>query len=160
MGLNSNAHTLFWFWSFSSGSIFVYIQASCVNGSCGVHLNTRLASSIKLVKTAELDPKKNYILGIHPHGIMCAGGYTCFSTESCGFAETFPGMRSSLAVLAGLFRLPLFREFIMSAGICTRKRALFQRAFQRANNMSRLLCLPLRQRLTPTKIIVSQCNRS
>ena len=76
---------------------------------------------IKLVKTAELNPKKNYILGIHPHGIMCAGGFTCFSTESCGFTEAFPGMRSSLAVLSGLFRLPLFREYIMSAGICTRK---------------------------------------
>ncbi|KAM6983422.1 2-acylglycerol O-acyltransferase 3b [Tautogolabrus adspersus] len=72
---------------------------------------------VKLVKTAELNPNKNYILGCHPHGIMSAGAFTCFSTESCGFTDMFPGVKASLAVLAGLFRLPLFREYIMCAGL-------------------------------------------
>ncbi|XP_035522626.1 2-acylglycerol O-acyltransferase 3b [Morone saxatilis] len=72
---------------------------------------------VKLVKTAELNPNKNYILGCHPHGIMSAGAFTCFSTESCGFTEVFPGVRSSLAILGGLFRIPLFREYIISAGL-------------------------------------------
>ncbi|XP_051256734.1 2-acylglycerol O-acyltransferase 3b [Dicentrarchus labrax] len=72
---------------------------------------------IKLVKTAELNPNKNYILGCHPHGIMSAGAFACFSTESCGFTEVFPGVRSSLAILGGLFRIPLFREYIISAGL-------------------------------------------
>ncbi|KAM9847187.1 2-acylglycerol O-acyltransferase 3b [Aulostomus maculatus] len=72
---------------------------------------------IKLVKTAELNPNRNYILGCHPHGIMSVGGFACFSTDSCGFAEAFPGMRSTLVVLAGLFRIPLLREYIMSADI-------------------------------------------
>ncbi|KAI1902807.1 hypothetical protein AGOR_G00019920 [Albula goreensis] len=73
---------------------------------------------VKLVKTAELDPSKNYILGSHPHGIMCAGAFSCFSTESSGFAQAFPGMRSCLAILAGLFRMPLYRDYLMSAGMC------------------------------------------
>lgn len=72
---------------------------------------------IKLVKTADLSPNKNYILGCHPHGIMSAGAFSCFTTESCGFTEMFPGIRSCLAILAGLFRIPLFREYIMSAGL-------------------------------------------
>uniref|UniRef100_A0A3B3UXD1 Acyltransferase n=1 Tax=Poecilia latipinna TaxID=48699 RepID=A0A3B3UXD1_9TELE len=72
----------------------------------------------QLVKTADLSPNKNYILGSHPHGIMCAGAFACFSTESCGFAETFPGVKSTLAILAGLFKIPLFREYLMSAGLC------------------------------------------
>ncbi|XP_044079672.1 2-acylglycerol O-acyltransferase 3b isoform X2 [Siniperca chuatsi] len=72
---------------------------------------------VKLVKTGELNPNKNYILGCHPHGIMSAGAFTCFSTESCGFNEMFPGVRSSLAILAGLFRIPLLREYIMCAGL-------------------------------------------
>ncbi|XP_020507071.1 2-acylglycerol O-acyltransferase 3b [Labrus bergylta] len=72
---------------------------------------------VKLVKTAELNPNKNYILGCHPHGIMSAGAFTCFSTESCGFTELFPGVKANLAILAGLFRIPLFREYIMSAGL-------------------------------------------
>ncbi|KAJ3588977.1 hypothetical protein NHX12_009828 [Muraenolepis orangiensis] len=77
----------------------------------------------KLVKTGELSPKKNYILGIHPHGIMCAGGFTCFSTEGCGFAEAFPGVRSTLAVLTGLFRIPLFRDYLMRIGLLPVSRA-------------------------------------
>ncbi|KAI4813695.1 hypothetical protein KUCAC02_002928 [Chaenocephalus aceratus] len=72
---------------------------------------------IKLVKTAELNPNKNYIVGIHPHGIMCVGAFTCFSTESCGFKELFPGLTSNLVTLAGVFRLPLFREYAMCIGL-------------------------------------------
>ncbi|XP_051540571.1 diacylglycerol O-acyltransferase 2-like isoform X4 [Myxocyprinus asiaticus] len=72
---------------------------------------------VKLVKTAELSPSKNYILGCHPHGIMCVGAFTCFSTDHSGFAKTFPEVRPTLAILAGLFHLPLFREYIMCAGL-------------------------------------------
>jgi len=72
---------------------------------------------VKLVKTAELNPNKNYILGCHPHGIMSCGAFVCFTTEYAGFKETFPGVRSCLAVLAGLFRVPLFREYLMCAGL-------------------------------------------
>ncbi|XP_023139805.1 2-acylglycerol O-acyltransferase 3b [Amphiprion ocellaris] len=72
---------------------------------------------IKLVKTAELNPNKNYVLGCHPHGIMSAGAFACFSTDSCGFTEAFPGVRPTLAILAGLFRIPLFREYLMCADI-------------------------------------------
>ncbi|KAL2094916.1 hypothetical protein ACEWY4_009635 [Coilia grayii] len=72
---------------------------------------------VKLVKTAELSPSKNYIVGCHPHGIMSVGAFSCFGTESCGFAEAFPGVRSCLAILAGLFRIPLYRDYIMSAGL-------------------------------------------
>uniref|UniRef100_A0A671NVL2 Acyltransferase n=1 Tax=Sinocyclocheilus anshuiensis TaxID=1608454 RepID=A0A671NVL2_9TELE len=72
---------------------------------------------VKLVKTAELNPSKNYIVGCHPHGIMCVGAFSCFSTDRNGFVETFPGIRPTLAILAGLFRLPLFREYILSAGL-------------------------------------------
>ncbi|KAK5601036.1 hypothetical protein CRENBAI_005271 [Crenichthys baileyi] len=73
---------------------------------------------VKLVKTADLNPNKNYIFGSHPHGIMCVGAFACFSTESCGFAETFPGVKSTLVILAGLFKIPLFREYLMCAGLC------------------------------------------
>jgi len=36
---------------------------------------------IKIVKTAELDPKQNYLLGSHPHGILCTGAVGAFGTE-------------------------------------------------------------------------------
>ncbi|KAA0717267.1 Diacylglycerol O-acyltransferase 2 [Triplophysa tibetana] len=72
---------------------------------------------VKLVKTAELNSSKNYILGCHPHGIMCFGAFSCFSTDRNRFAETFPGVRPTLAVLAGLFRIPILREYLMCAGL-------------------------------------------
>ncbi|XP_043818448.1 2-acylglycerol O-acyltransferase 3 [Dromiciops gliroides] len=73
---------------------------------------------IKLVKTAELPPDKNYVLGSHPHGIICAGTFCNFATESNGFSRQFPGLRPFLAGLAGLFRLPVYRDYLMSCGLC------------------------------------------
>ncbi|MCI4394655.1 hypothetical protein PGIGA_G00170840 [Pangasianodon gigas] len=87
---------------------------------------------VKLVKTAELSPSKNYILGCHPHGIMSIGAFSCFSTETGGFGQAFPGMRSSLAILAGLFRMPLFREYIMFAGLLPVSKACLEYVLRQA----------------------------
>uniref|UniRef100_A0A8B9QY91 Acyltransferase n=1 Tax=Anas platyrhynchos TaxID=8839 RepID=A0A8B9QY91_ANAPL len=73
---------------------------------------------VSLVKTHELSPSHNYIIGSHPHGILCVGAFCNFVTGSTGFAEMFPGIRPSLTTLAGNFRLPLFREYLMSGGLC------------------------------------------
>ncbi|XP_067412623.1 2-acylglycerol O-acyltransferase 3 [Emydura macquarii macquarii] len=73
---------------------------------------------IKLVKTADLPPNRSYVLGSHPHGIACAGAAASFCTEGAGFSQHFPGLQPSLALLAGLFRLPLYREYMMSTGMC------------------------------------------
>uniref|UniRef100_K7GFN2 Acyltransferase n=1 Tax=Pelodiscus sinensis TaxID=13735 RepID=K7GFN2_PELSI len=73
---------------------------------------------IKLVRTAALPPDRSYVLGSHPHGIMCAGAFKAFCTEGSGFSRLFPGLRPSLALLAGLFPLPVYREYMMSAGMC------------------------------------------
>lgn len=71
------------------------------------------------MKTTELNPNKNYIFGYHPHGIMSAGAFISFGTDSCGFAQVFPGVRPTLVVLAGLFKIPIFREYLMSGGMFT-----------------------------------------
>lgn len=68
------------------------------------------------MKTAELPPTRNYVLGSHPHGIICAGAFSAFCTEGTGFSHTFPGIKSSLALLSGLFHLPVYREYMMSSG--------------------------------------------
>uniref|UniRef100_A0A8D0C0I1 Acyltransferase n=1 Tax=Salvator merianae TaxID=96440 RepID=A0A8D0C0I1_SALMN len=72
---------------------------------------------IKLVKTAELPATKNYVLGSHPHGIICAGAFSAFCTEATGFTRHFPGLKPSLALLAGLFHLPVYRDYMMSSGM-------------------------------------------
>ncbi|XP_066578413.1 2-acylglycerol O-acyltransferase 3b isoform X2 [Amia ocellicauda] len=73
---------------------------------------------ITLVKTAELSPGRHYVLGSHPHGIMCLGVFCCFGTNAAGFPHLFPGLRPHLATLAGLFRLPVYREYLMTSGMC------------------------------------------
>ncbi|XP_004620957.1 2-acylglycerol O-acyltransferase 3 [Sorex araneus] len=73
---------------------------------------------IKLVKTAELPPDRNYVMGAHPHGIMCTGTACNFATESTGFSRCFPGLHASVATLASLFRLPVYRDYIMALGLC------------------------------------------
>ncbi|XP_027014433.1 diacylglycerol O-acyltransferase 2 [Tachysurus fulvidraco] len=73
---------------------------------------------IRLIKTHNLPPNRNYIFGYHPHGIFCFGAFCNFSTEATGFSKKFPGIKPSLATLAGNFRLPLLRDYLMSGGIC------------------------------------------
>ncbi|XP_007518045.2 2-acylglycerol O-acyltransferase 3 [Erinaceus europaeus] len=73
---------------------------------------------IKLVKTAELPPDRNYVLAAHPHGIMCTGVACNFCTESNGFSQHFPGLRPYLATLASLFHLPVYRDYLLALGMC------------------------------------------
>lgn len=73
---------------------------------------------VRLIKTHDLLPSRNYIFGYHPHGILCFGAFCNFSTEATGFSKKFPGIRPSLATLAGNFRFPVLRDYLMSGGIC------------------------------------------
>nr|XP_054097887.1 2-acylglycerol O-acyltransferase 2 isoform X5 [Callithrix jacchus] len=72
-----------------------------------------------LVKTAELDPSRNYIAGLHPHGVLAAGAFVNLCTESTGFSSIFPGIHPHLMMLTLWFRAPFFRDYIMSAGLVT-----------------------------------------
>ncbi|XP_030043916.1 2-acylglycerol O-acyltransferase 1 [Microcaecilia unicolor] len=72
---------------------------------------------IKLVKTAELDPVKNYVFGFHPHGVLVAGAFGNFCTEATGFSKLFPGLRPHLLILPFWFKVPLFRDYIMKSGL-------------------------------------------
>ncbi|XP_038563346.1 2-acylglycerol O-acyltransferase 2 isoform X1 [Micropterus salmoides] len=70
-----------------------------------------------LVKTADLDPRHNYVLGFHPHGVLVAGAFTNFCTYATGFKQLFPGLTSYLLMLPLWFRAPFFRDYIMCAGL-------------------------------------------
>ncbi|KGL78119.1 2-acylglycerol O-acyltransferase 1, partial [Tinamus guttatus] len=71
---------------------------------------------IKLIKTSELSPKHNYLLGFHPHGVLVAGAFGNFCTGS-SFKTLFPGITPYLHITPIWFRCPFFREYIMSAGM-------------------------------------------
>ena len=52
---------------------------------------------ISLWKTAELDPRKNYVFGYHPHAILPDGAVVAFGSDALGFSEMFPGIVPHLA---------------------------------------------------------------
>ncbi|XP_049644123.1 2-acylglycerol O-acyltransferase 3-like [Suncus etruscus] len=73
---------------------------------------------VKLIKTAELPPDRNYVLGAHPHGIMCMGPGCNFAIGGTNTFEIFPGLRLNVGTLVNLFNLPVYRDYIMALGLC------------------------------------------
>lgn len=55
---------------------------------------------ISLVKTAELDPTKNYIFGYHPHGMVPDGCLVCFGSDAADFKDTFPGIKPRVSMVS------------------------------------------------------------
>ncbi|XP_073530704.1 diacylglycerol O-acyltransferase 2-like isoform X3 [Phyllobates terribilis] len=74
---------------------------------------------IKLHKTTDLDPALNYIFAYHPHGIMSFGAFCNFGTDSTGFSHIFPSLKPHLTTLAGNFKVPLYRDYLLAAGMCS-----------------------------------------
>ncbi|XP_053572088.1 2-acylglycerol O-acyltransferase 2 [Bombina bombina] len=72
---------------------------------------------IKLVRTTPLDPRHNYIMGFHPHGVLVVGAFCNFCTEGTGFSSMFPGLTPHLLMLPGWFKIPFFRDYIMSGSL-------------------------------------------
>ncbi|KAK1829864.1 DAGAT-domain-containing protein [Podospora conica] len=77
----------------------------------------------RLHKTHDLPPTRKYIFGYHPHGIISHGAFSAFATEALGFADKFPGITNSLLTLDSNFRIPLYREYILSLGIMSVSKA-------------------------------------
>ncbi|XP_004484356.2 2-acylglycerol O-acyltransferase 2-like [Dasypus novemcinctus] len=72
-----------------------------------------------LVKTAELDPSRNYVAGFHPHGILGTSSFLNLCTESTGFSALFPGIRPYHMTLPLFFRVPFLRDYFMFFGLVT-----------------------------------------
>ncbi|KAI8921462.1 diacylglycerol acyltransferase [Entophlyctis helioformis] len=77
---------------------------------------------VSLVKTADLDPSKNYVFGYHPHGIISLGAWINFATEATKFSELFHGIDIRLLTLPTNFNIPVWRELILSLGIASSSR--------------------------------------
>ncbi|MPC29016.1 2-acylglycerol O-acyltransferase 1 [Portunus trituberculatus] len=95
---------------------------------------------IHLIKTCELDPSKNYIMGYHPHGILSAGAFCNFATEGTNFSKNFPGFTPHLLTLEGHFLLPFYREFFMASGAVSATRESMDYLLGREGT-GRALCL-------------------
>ena len=81
-----------------------------------VHHYFRDYFPINLVKTAELDPNKNYIIGTHPHGIIGCTIFCNFASEATGFSKTFPGIKPHTLTLRANFLWPVLRAYTLWMG--------------------------------------------
>ncbi|KAI8889318.1 diacylglycerol acyltransferase [Backusella circina FSU 941] len=107
--------------------IYIYKDISSENGGrrCEwfrkLHVWSYFAAyfPVKLVKERDLDPKKNYIFGYHPHGIISMGAFSNFATEATGFSQLFPGIVPSLLTLTVNFKFPIYRDIILALGIAS-----------------------------------------
>jgi len=72
---------------------------------------------VALVKTADLDPDKNYVFGYHPHGIISVGAFINFGTEATQWSSTFPGIKATLLTLGVQFLCPFWRDVLLALGI-------------------------------------------
>eukprot|EP00127_Corallochytrium_limacisporum_P005909 Clim_evm54s214 gene=Clim_evmTU54s214 len=72
---------------------------------------------VHLHKTAELDPRGNYLFAYHPHGVIGVGAFINFGTEANNISEVYPGLEISPCTLSVNFNTPLIREYIMGLGM-------------------------------------------
>lgn len=47
---------------------------------------------------------------------MSIGAFCNFGTESTGFSQVFPNLKPHLTTLAGNFKVPLYRDYLLAAG--------------------------------------------
>ncbi|CAG9559595.1 unnamed protein product [Danaus chrysippus] len=73
---------------------------------------------IKLVKTTDLDPSRNYLFACFPHGVVCSGAFGAFATNALEFYKVFAGMTCNMITLGGHFRVPFFRDLVLALGCC------------------------------------------
>lgn len=98
---------LFLFWS---------VQATAWYKNCTLWHYLRNYFPINLVKTANLNPSKNYIFCSFPHGVAAFGTSIFFTTASAICEQIFPGLDFKVITLDSHFCIPFYREFVLSLG--------------------------------------------
>ncbi|XP_011137301.1 2-acylglycerol O-acyltransferase 1 [Harpegnathos saltator] len=73
---------------------------------------------IKLVKTVDLDPAKSYIFVCIPHGILSIGLTGALGVEALDCRKQFPGLEMHAIILDQHFKVPFYREYVLSLGCC------------------------------------------
>ncbi|XP_039270380.2 2-acylglycerol O-acyltransferase 2-A-like [Styela clava] len=89
----------------------------------GIWYGMRDYFPIKIHKTADLDPRRNYLLICYPHGVLCPGTFLNLTSAVTDTHKLFPGFDSYLTMLPFWFRIPLFRDYILSGSLVSSTKA-------------------------------------
>lgn len=72
-----------------------------------------------LSSPVNLDPKKNYIFAVYPHGVICISGSVDFRSNHGNFKKYFPNHVAHSITLPFNFYLPFYRELVLAIGSCS-----------------------------------------
>ncbi|KAF4695549.1 diacylglycerol O-acyltransferase 1 [Perkinsus olseni] len=67
--------------------------------------------------STSFSPKRSYMIGYHPHGILSIGAATAYGTDASGFDQKFPGITPRLCTLTVNTNMPFMREMILREGV-------------------------------------------
>lgn len=71
---------------------------------------------LRLHKTAELPPARNYLFCVYPHGVLCSGAFGSFATNYSEFSTLFPGLTPYMLTINAAFNMPVTREVVLALG--------------------------------------------
>ncbi|XP_044757293.1 2-acylglycerol O-acyltransferase 1-like isoform X2 [Coccinella septempunctata] len=73
---------------------------------------------LKVVKLpcGELDPKRNYLFCIYPHGLLSASTYLSVATNVTEFTKLFPHHKSYMHTISAFYKVPVVRDLALWAG--------------------------------------------
>ncbi|QNQ00885.1 YALIA101S02e02520g1_1 [Yarrowia lipolytica] len=95
-------------------------DSTLLNGSLNSYANQIIGENDPQLSPTKLKPTgRKYIFGYHPHGIIGMGAFGGIATEGAGWSKLFPGIPVSLMTLTNNFRVPLYREYLMSLGVAS-----------------------------------------
>ncbi|KAJ2996938.1 Diacylglycerol O-acyltransferase 2 [Globomyces sp. JEL0801] len=107
--------------------IYIYLDPSPETGGRPLHWFRRLSIfkslrdffPIRLKKTVDLDPSRNYIFGYHPHGVIVLGAFVNFGTDANDVSRLFPGVHIRLLTLGMNFHVPILHDILLALGVCS-----------------------------------------
>lgn len=92
---------------------------------------------VELVKTANLDPSKTYVFGIHPHGILPFGSLSALICgDKSGFNRLFPGVRFRFLAASFCFYIPVYRDVLLGSGVIDAARYSAKNAIKRGFSLA------------------------
>lgn len=71
---------------------------------------------MNLIKTAEIEPGKNYLFAAYPHNIAPFSAIPNFCSDANEFEKLFPGIEANVCVASHLLRNPITRELFLAIG--------------------------------------------
>ena len=71
--------------------------------------------TLEVDDTASIDPSKQYVFGVHPHGIHC-WPLNIFALRTSAWHNQFPKMRMSGIAASVIFKIPMVRELFLAQG--------------------------------------------